>query len=147
MKIKPKGRRYRNLVMRGQSIQYERLVRGKRSRFSCETNDWRLLTAGVQLGYVSRQLGHGDVATTARNYARWTGGRRLPGTDAAPARRGAGGPARPPRLPTKSPQSHNGRGSVISLTIGRCSRILERETGLEPATLSLGRKLRRGCGR
>jgi integrase len=29
------------------------------------------LTAGVQLGYVSDQLGHSDVAVTARHYARW----------------------------------------------------------------------------
>lgn len=34
----------------------------------------QLLTAGVQLGYVSRQLGHADVAVTARHYARWAGG-------------------------------------------------------------------------
>jgi len=34
----------------------------------------QLLTAGIQLGYISRQLGHSDVATTARHYARWTGG-------------------------------------------------------------------------
>ena len=33
----------------------------------------QLLTAGVQLGYISAQLGHGDVATTARHYATWTG--------------------------------------------------------------------------
>ncbi len=31
----------------------------------------QLLTAGVQLGYVSIQLGHSDVAVTARHYARW----------------------------------------------------------------------------
>ncbi len=31
----------------------------------------QLLTAGVQLGYVSAQLGHSDVAVTARHYARW----------------------------------------------------------------------------
>jgi integrase len=31
----------------------------------------QLLTAGVQLGYVSAQLGHADVAVTARHYARW----------------------------------------------------------------------------
>jgi len=31
----------------------------------------QLLTAGVQLGYVSDQLGHADVAVTARHYARW----------------------------------------------------------------------------
>ena len=32
-----------------------------------------LLTAGVQLGYISRQLGHADVGVTARHYARWCG--------------------------------------------------------------------------
>ena len=32
-----------------------------------------LLTAGVQLGYVSTQLGHADVAVTARHYARYVG--------------------------------------------------------------------------
>ena len=34
----------------------------------------QLLTVGVQLGYVSTQLGHADVAVTARHYARWAGG-------------------------------------------------------------------------
>ncbi len=34
----------------------------------------QFLTAGVQLGYVSRQLGHSDVSVTARHYARWAGG-------------------------------------------------------------------------
>jgi integrase len=33
-----------------------------------------LLTCTGQLAYVSRQLGHGDVATTSRHYARWCGG-------------------------------------------------------------------------
>jgi integrase len=33
-----------------------------------------LLSLGVQLGYVSQQLGHADVAVTARHYARWCGG-------------------------------------------------------------------------
>ena len=33
-----------------------------------------LLTAGVQLGYVSRQLGHSDVSVTARHHATWAGG-------------------------------------------------------------------------
>jgi hypothetical protein len=31
----------------------------------------QLLTAGVQLGCVSAQLGHSDVAVTARHHARW----------------------------------------------------------------------------
>ena len=34
----------------------------------------QLLTAGIQLGYVSEQLGHSDVSVTARHYARWAGG-------------------------------------------------------------------------
>ncbi|MEB2343180.1 MAG: tyrosine-type recombinase/integrase [Deltaproteobacteria bacterium] len=33
----------------------------------------QLLTAGIQLGYISGQLGHQDVATTARHYATWAG--------------------------------------------------------------------------
>jgi len=33
-----------------------------------------LLSLGVQLGYVSQQLGHSDVAVTARHYAKWCGG-------------------------------------------------------------------------
>jgi integrase len=33
-----------------------------------------LLSAGVQLGYISRQLGHSSVAITATSYARWCGG-------------------------------------------------------------------------
>lgn len=34
----------------------------------------QLLTAGIQLGYISRQLGHADVAVTAHHYARWAAG-------------------------------------------------------------------------
>ena len=32
-----------------------------------------LLSQGIPLGYVSRQLGHSDVSVTARHYARWVG--------------------------------------------------------------------------
>jgi len=31
----------------------------------------QLFSVGVQLGYVSRQLGHADITTTARHYAKW----------------------------------------------------------------------------
>ena len=34
----------------------------------------QLLTCGVSLGYVSRQLGHADLGTTARHYAKWVEG-------------------------------------------------------------------------
>lgn len=33
----------------------------------------QLLSAGLQLAYVSAQLGHSNVATTARHYAKWIG--------------------------------------------------------------------------
>ncbi len=33
-----------------------------------------LLTAGIQLGWISAQLGHSNVAVTATHYARWCGG-------------------------------------------------------------------------
>ena len=33
-----------------------------------------LLTAGVNLGYVSTQLGHSDIGVTVRHYAKWCGG-------------------------------------------------------------------------
>ena len=33
-----------------------------------------LLSLGVQLGYVSKQLGHADVAVTTRHYAKWVEG-------------------------------------------------------------------------
>jgi integrase len=32
-----------------------------------------LVSAGIPLGYVSKQLGHADIAITARHYARWIG--------------------------------------------------------------------------
>ena len=31
----------------------------------------QLFTAGVQLGYISRQLGHSEITTNARHYAKW----------------------------------------------------------------------------
>ena len=34
----------------------------------------QLLTCGVQLGYVSRQLGHSKPTVTADHYAKWCGG-------------------------------------------------------------------------
>ncbi|MEE9607448.1 MAG: site-specific integrase [Myxococcota bacterium] len=54
----------------------------------------QLLTAGVQLGYISRQLGHSNVAITARHYARYVDeeGYRAP-MQVRPGR----GPRRSPR--------------------------------------------------
>ena len=33
----------------------------------------QLLTVGVQLGYISRQLGHKNVKVTVDHYVRWCG--------------------------------------------------------------------------
>ena len=44
-------------------------TQGLRDTFSSQ-----LLTAGVQLGYVSAQLGHSDAAITAQHYAKWANG-------------------------------------------------------------------------
>jgi integrase len=58
---------------------FRRVCRAARIGEQCRPKDLRdsyaswLLTCGIQLGYVSRQLGHADVALTARHYARWTG--------------------------------------------------------------------------
>ena len=40
----------------------------------------QLVSAGIPLGYVSHQLGHANLAVTAKHYARWIDdaqGRRL----------------------------------------------------------------------
>ena len=103
----------------------------------------QLLTAGVQLGYVSSQLGHADVAVTARHYARWIEGDRyrqpmVMEGDEVPADLLA-------RLgdPTSDPSTH----SSVDLETEKAPQvrampreIVERETGVEPATLSLGRR-------
>ena len=44
---------------------------GVRMKDLRDTFSSQLLTCGVQLGYVSAQLGHADVAITAKHYARW----------------------------------------------------------------------------
>ena len=45
MKRKPSGRKYRNLTARGPVIYFERVVGGRRIRFSCDTDDWQAAAA------------------------------------------------------------------------------------------------------
>ncbi len=74
----------------------------------------QLLTAGVQLGYVSMQLGHADLQVTTRHYARWCGGDdyRQP-MALEPGEVPADLLARiAPELPTSSPQRETAEGSV-----------------------------------
>jgi len=62
-----RAREWRRIVARAKLGH--RALKDLRDTFASQ-----LLTAGVQLGYVSVQLGHADVAVTARHYARWVGG-------------------------------------------------------------------------
>ncbi len=121
-----------------------------------------LLSLGVQLAYVSEQLGHADVAVTARHYAKWCAGNvyrdpmpLLPGEVPADllARmveeevQKADSPRESPHL---SPQLHASVSeSRRNPLLGEAEKAhgisdldeeveVERETGLEPATLSLG---------
>ena len=56
-------------VIRSSGIEQSLTPHGLRDTYASH-----LLSAGVQLAYVSAQLGHADVAITARHYARWCGG-------------------------------------------------------------------------
>jgi hypothetical protein len=59
-----------------------------------------LLSLGIQLGWASLQLGHADVAVTARHYAGWCGGE----TYREPLRPEAG--ELPPDLLARVAESH-----------------------------------------
>ena len=86
----------------------------------------QLITCGVPLGYVSRQLGHADLAVTAQHYAKWAGGDdyrdpllRRPGEVPADFL------ARLPGMKSQQVPNSFERKAAISL-VGR--------TGLEPVT-------------
>ena len=93
------------------------------------------MTAGVQLGYVSRILGHANVAVTAQHYARFVGD-----TYTRPV------PVEPGEVPTDLIAKLANRLATelatdfkdISENGWKSLEIMERETGFEPATLSLG---------
>jgi hypothetical protein len=100
----------------------------------------KLLTAGVQLGYVSMQLGHADVGfTTTRGGAAATSTARRSCRSWEKSRSicSRASVAKPTKSSRDSPQAKRPRW-LNRLTLGRISGILERETGFEPATLSLG---------
>ena len=99
----------------------------------------QLVSAGVPLAYVSRQLGHAGLEVTARHYARWTGGDEY---------------REPPRLlageapadllarlalesdPTVTPLDETAE-SFDSENPRPFAVLLEHETGFEPATSTL----------
>ena len=113
-----------------------------------------LLSLGVQLAYVSKELGHADIAVTARHYARWCGGDvyrdpmpLLPGE--VPADLLARVVEEAAESPHESPQLHSvvsdERPEYGSREAEKESSVrdldaaeeLEHETGFEPATLTL----------
>ena len=63
MKRKPSGQKYRNLTPRSGVIYYQRRVRGKRIRFSCETNDWDAASAVARLYEERKGFGRLPYAT------------------------------------------------------------------------------------
>ena len=107
----------------------------------------------MNLAYVSRQLGHADIQVTTRHYARWCGGdeyrepmRLLPGEVPADllARLGWANEVTPDR-PHHGLDVTQGVDRVSGSSGENLDRItpyeagvVERETGFEPATLSLG---------
>jgi integrase len=145
-----RGREWRRLVKRARIGH--RALKDLRDTYASQ-----LLTAGVQLGYVSQQLGHADVAVTARHYARWAGGDDY----RAPVRLGPG--ELPADVLAKLAESHQSPKSWVSDAVEslaaassssaagdsnspasaeayaklRQGAELEHETGLEPATSTL----------
>jgi len=73
-KKKPKGVSRRNLTLRGHVIYYQRVVNGKRVRFSCETNDWYKAACARDLYEAKKGIGRIPVpileAPTLRDFAK-----------------------------------------------------------------------------
>jgi len=108
----------------------------------------QLLTAGVQLGYVSQQLGHADVAVTARHYARWAGGDsyRQPMT-LVPGEVPADLLARLIDADShQSPTTTETAGSASPLTTGRHDQIwrAQQDSNLRPSGPQTAEEARRG---
>lgn len=80
-----------------------------------------LLTAGVQLGWISKQLGHSNVHTTAQHYARWCGGDEY--REPLALRVGELPPDLLARIaPAESHQSPTTRAALRSAAVGRGKR-------------------------
>ncbi len=96
----------------------------------------QLLTAGVQLGYVSKQLGHADVGITSRHYARWAGGENY----RAPMQLRRGEVPADFLARLESHQIHTTSetaGEALDANPRPLLEVLEHETGIEPATSTL----------
>jgi integrase len=100
----------------------------------------QLLMAGISIGYISRQLGHAGTQITSEHYAKWLSEDYVepmalePGE--VPADLLARLSFRQLRQSASTGRDRNENASAVSQR--RRYGILERETGVEPATLSLG---------
>ena len=95
----------------------------------------RALQAGKSIRWIADQLGHGSPEFTLKVYAHV-----LPDREEDLAFADFVGVSGAPERPQTAPQSDEIPGSenAIGLTARERSGNLERETGFEPATLSLG---------
>ena len=63
---RPKGAKYKNLVARGNVIYYQRVVSGRRIRFSCRTDDWHAAAEVARL--YEQKTGVGGVPFYAGDF-------------------------------------------------------------------------------
>ncbi|MEE8551188.1 MAG: tyrosine-type recombinase/integrase, partial [Gemmatimonadota bacterium] len=125
-----RNREWRRILKRGE-LGHRRL-KDLRGTFASQ-----LLTAGVQLGYVSMQLGHADGAVTAQHYAPWVGGfgnrepmRLLPGEVPADLL------ARLPQKSQQSPTTPDMPDDAVTQNQWYYGALLVGAAGFEPATFS-----------
>jgi hypothetical protein len=69
MRAKPQGRKYRNLIARGGSIYFERVIDGERKRFSTKTADWNQAAATRDLYEQRRAQGKTPTRGAAPKFA------------------------------------------------------------------------------
>ncbi len=109
-----------------------------------------LLTAGVQLAYVAKQMGHADVSVTAKHYAHWSGDE-----ESEPLRRESG-EVRADLIARRGRESDFVTSVVTSprttetadrLTAREVERKLVELGGIEPPTLRLPERVGRSLSR
>jgi len=108
-------------------------VRPLRLHCTRHTYAFRALAVGKNLRWFAGQLGHSNPELTLRQYAHM-----LPQEETDLSFADFGGPRRPYTAPALADNRAN--KNTPGLTDRGRSQILERETGIKPATLSLGNR-------
>ena len=100
----------------------------------------QLLMAGISIGYISRQLGHAGTQITSEHYAKWLSEDYVEPMALEPGEVPADLLARLSfrQLRQSASTGMDRNENAFALSERRRYGILERETGVEPATLSLG---------